>query len=79
MDQEKPGSDHCHRRDQRSSRQSTFQEQLNKAANAGTVFEIAKEAGLNVQANVSHSLQPRGDDLETISGGAMNPFQTLGC
>ena len=57
---------------------STFQEQLNKAVNAETVFEIAKKPGLNVPANVSHSLQLRGDDLETVSGGAMTPVLTLG-
>ena len=58
---------------------STFQEQLNKAADTETVFEIAKKAGLNVPANVNQSLQLRGDDLETMSGGAMTPVQTLGC
>ena len=58
---------------------STFQEQLNKAVNAETVFEIAKKPGLNVPANVSHPLQLRGDDLETVSGGEMTPVQTLGC
>ena len=57
----------------------TFQEQLNKAVNAGTVFEIAKKAGLNVPTDVSRALQLRGDVLETMSVGAMTPVQTLGC
>ena len=55
---------------------STIQEQLNSAANAETVFEIAKKAGLNVPISASNALQLRGDDLETMSGEAMTSVQT---
>ena len=58
---------------------SALQEQLNKAANAEAVFEIAKKAGLSVPATVMTALQLRGDDLETMSGGAMTPFPSFAC
>ena len=58
---------------------STIQEQLNRAANAVTVFKFAKKAGLNVPIAASNALQLRGDDLETMSGEAMTSVQTLGC